>query len=401
MLIVLYSLGSGQRNVVQTIFLGVTMQNRLTAFICTAAVSVVIFFTGCSSQAYVKSGGNLTDLSFWKPNLLYLKDTQCDRLYVELDIVKGSEPDNETIESLQQFLEQYCDKPGGIKIVRDSLIPAKDTNLAKPELLALRYMNGPDGLMPKSTAYLYVLFYDSTKLTAQKYKRPMNPYVRILPYPSAVFIDINYINKRNGGLLREHQGQLLKHEVGHILGLNWSQKASSPWHCPDKKCLMYDRYEMDVLKVLTFQKIPKKELCYSCKEYLNNTRESQDDTNLRFMCPVMVRSERDYHVLSLPGFAKIHFGSLNSVQWQDVLAEAQTQTAIHNAQPDTVTVVMGTDKGTGLEDSAALKKVLATAMNDPCRTVRMGVNAIEQELNRNYGQVANNNTTAASWMKQW
>ncbi len=378
------------------------MKGRLTSYLYTALLSVAIVFIGSSSQAIGEEISDSTDLSYWKPHLLYLHGKQCQRLYVEIDTVEGCEPDAGTIKSLQQFLKQYCDKPGGIKIVKDSLIQAKDTNLTKPELLALRYMNGPDELMPDSTAYLYVLFYDSTKLTAQKYKKSMNPYVRILPYPSAIFIDINYINKSNMGLLRKHQGQLLKHEAGHILGLNWSQKANSPWHCPNKKCLMYDRYEIDILKVLTFQKIRPKEFCNSCKEHLNKTRESQDDTDLRFMGTVMVRSERDYHVLSLPGFVKLHFGSLSSVRWQDVLAEAQTETAIRNAQPDTVTVVVGTDKGTGFdEESAALNKVLASAKNDPCRTVRLGVNAIEQGLNRNYRQVTSNNTTAASWMKQW
>ncbi len=54
-----------------------------------------------------------------------------------------------------------------------------------------------------------------------------------------------------------------------------------------------------------------------------------------------------------------------TVRWQDVLAEAQTETAIRNAQPDTVTVVMGTGKGTGFdEESAALNKVLASAKNE-------------------------------------
>lgn len=326
---------------------------------------------------------------------------QCQRLYVEIDIVKGSEPAPETIESLRQFLKQYCDKPSGIKIVKDSLIPPDDTNLTKPEMLALRYMNGPDELMPQSTAYLYILFYDSTQLTAQKYKQSMNPYVRILPYPSAIYIDMNYINKRNMGALREHQEQLLKHEAGHILGLNWSRKANSPWHCPNKKCLMYARYEIDMLQVLKLKKMRPKEFCDSCSSYLNETRESRDDTDLRFMGPVMVRSEKDYHVLSLPGFVKLHFGSLKSVQWQKVLLQAQIETAILTARPDTVAVVVGTDNAADFDKSEALNKVLATAKNDPCQTVRLGVNAIEQGLNRKHRQVASNKRSTASWMRQW
>lgn len=399
MLNVLYCLENRQKNAKRTTFLGVVVEGRSTSYIYIAVLSVAVLFAGCSSQTYVGNSDS-TDLSFWKPNLLYLNGRQCQRLYVEVDTVKGSEPDAETIGSLRQFLKQYCDKPGGIRIVKDSLIPTEDASLARPELLALRYMSGPDKIMPESTAYLYVLFYDSTQLTARKYKQFMNPYVRILPYPSAIYIDMSYINKQNMGLLGEHQAQLLKHEAGHILGLNWSQKANSGWHCQDKACLMYERYDVDILKLLTFQKALKKEFCRSCTEYLNKAGQSRDDTALRFMGPVMVRSEKNYHVLSLPGFVKLYFGSLSSIRWQDVLAQAQTETPIRAAKPDTVAVVMGTDRSTGPGGSAVLDEVIAAAKNDPCQTVRLGVNMIQQGLNRKYRQVASSKKTAASWWQQ-
>ncbi len=373
-----------------------SVNNTLLVLLCL----VTLVFGGCGTQTYVKNSGS-TDLSFWQPNLLYLHGNQCQRLYVEVDTVEGSEPDAETIESLRQFLTQYCDKPGGIKIVEDSLIRPEDADTTRPELLALRYMDGPDRIMTESTAYLYILFYDSTRLTAQKYKQHMNPYVRVLPYPSAIYIDTNYINKTNMGALSEHQDQLLKHEAGHILGLNWSQKANSPWHCKDRACLMYGTYDVDIFKLLTFQKTAKKELCNSCKGYLTETRNSQEDTDLRFMGPVMVRSEKDYHVLSLPGFVKLHFGSLNSVRWQDVLAQAQTETPIRASKPDSVAVVIGTEHGEGVDESMTLSEVIATAKNDPCQTVRLGVNTIQQGLNRKYRQVSSNKKTTASWMKQW
>jgi hypothetical protein len=358
---------------------------------------LILLFTGCSSQLSIGKSNKSMDLSFWKPNLLYLKGTQCQRLYVEVDTVKGSQPDAGTIESLRQFLTQYCDKPGGIKIVEDSSIPLADVNLSRPELLALKYMSGPDGLMPDSTAYLYVLFYDSTQLTS----RSMNPYVRILPYPSAIYIDMSYIKKQNMGLLAEHQTQLLKHEAAHILGLNWSQKANSAWHCPKKDCLMYERYEVDIMQVLTFQKPRKKEFCNSCKKYLTRAGQTLDDTELRFMGPVMVRSEKDYHVLSLPGFVKLHFGKLDSIRWQYVLAQAQIETPIRAAKPDTVAVVMGSDLGTDPDKSPELKQLIATAKNDPCQTVRLGVNMIQHRLNGKYKQVSKSEQTTASWIKQW
>ncbi|MCK5639696.1 MAG: hypothetical protein KAJ19_02825, partial [Gammaproteobacteria bacterium] len=101
------------------------MQGQPRSYLYAIVLSVATLLTGCSTQAYAKSSES-TDLSFWKPNLLYLHGNKCQRLYVEIDTVKGSEPDAETIESLQQFLKQYCNKPGGIKIVQDSLISPED-----------------------------------------------------------------------------------------------------------------------------------------------------------------------------------------------------------------------------------------------------------------------------------
>jgi hypothetical protein len=362
------------------------------------ALALAIVFIASTPEVFA-GGHSDSDMSFWKPNLLYLHARESRRLYVEVDIVEGCQPDNGTIESLHDFLKEYCDKPDGIKIHINPPIKAKDSIVTKPEMIALGNMNGPDDQMPLSTAYLYVLFYDSTKLTSPKYKKSMNPYVRLLPYPSAIFIDINYINKANMGLLRDHQAQLLKHEAAHLLGLNWS-KENSPLHCSNKKCLMYESYQIDVFKAI-FQKVRPKEFCDSCKTHLNMARTSRQNTNLRFIGPLMVRSEKDYHILSLPGFIKIHFGSLGSVVWQDVLVQAQMETEARNAQPDITTVVIGSDSNTSFDRSDDTKKLFASVKNDPCRQVRNGINAIEAGLNSNDKQLTKISRTTASWLKKW
>jgi hypothetical protein len=371
--------------------------------ICSVKNTVVIIFCTlclvcfqCSSQTLADTTG-ADNLSFWKPNLLYQNGRQCQRLYVEIDTLQGCQPDDDTISSLGLFLKQYCAKPGGIKIIQENFAASSDTDLTRPELLALEQMNGPDEIMPESTAYLYILFYDSKKLTG-KNKKLIAPFVRLLPYPSAIYIDISYINKHSFGGLRKHQAQLLKHEVGHVLGLKWSQEENHDWHCPKKECLMYKNYEIDFFKLFTFQKIPQKEFCQSCKEYLNKTGSDQQDETLRFMGPVMVRSEKDYHVLSLPGFVKIHIGSLDSVKWTDVLAQAKIETPISASKPNSIAIVVGADDSAGIDESAINDKIIAAAKTDPSITIRRGANAIQQGLNK---QAASSNKTVASWMKKW
>jgi len=360
-------------------------------FIAITILCAVLLCTGCSSSTALKHAP-APDLSFWKPNLLYLNSSKYDRLYIEIDAVEGCQPRAESIEALRAFLEKYTNKPGGIEIVRDSQIKTADARAGKPELLALNHMAGPptDRTNDK-TAYLYILFYDSSRLTGNNYDGTINPYVRILPYPSAIYIDMKYVRKEYMGALKEHEQELLLHEVGHVLGLTWSTSKNGDDHCRKKSCLMNERYEVDMFKVLTGQKIKKKHFCKSCLKQLKNAGNDEkndnnnSDSNLKFIGPLMVRSEKNYHVIALPSFVKLHFGSIDSIVWQDVLEEARIEAPIRAGKPDTVAVVMDTDHVDGMEDMTSVHKMIATVENDPYKTVRLGVNMIKKGLWRQYG----------------
>ena len=346
---------------------------------------LVLLCAGCSSSARFEQAGT-TDLSFWKPNLLYLNSTQYDRLYVEIDAVEGCEPRGESIEALREFLEKYCNKPAGIEIVYDSHIKIADAKAGKPELLALRHMAGPPAAVDNGrTAYLYILFYDSSELIGKDYDRSINPYVRILPYPSAIYIDMKYVRKEYMGALEEHEGELLVHEAAHVLGLTWSENKNAANHCPKKSCLMNERYEVDMFKVLTSQKLAKKQFCKSCLDHLENAGKNESDTNLKFIGPLLVRKEKDYQVIALPSFVKLYFGSMDTIVWQDVLAEARIEVPIRAGMPDTVAVVIGADHVAEAEDMALLNKVIFNAENDPYQTVRLGVNMIKKGLWDQFG----------------
>ena len=96
----------GKKILIKLRFGGVTMKG-LARYLYTALLSVAIVFIVSSSQAIGEEISDSTDLSYWKPHLIYLHSKQCQRLYVEIDTVEDCEPDAGTIESLQQFLKQY------------------------------------------------------------------------------------------------------------------------------------------------------------------------------------------------------------------------------------------------------------------------------------------------------
>jgi len=369
-----------------------------------AVLCLAVLCTGCTKQSI-----DARSLSFWKPHLLYLQSSPCEGLYVEIDAVEGSEPNEDVIGSLRQCLLQYCDKPDGVRIVRNISIPLEDAQATRPELLALRYMDGPwhglparentakDGRATKHdgrTAYLYVLFYDSSQLLSKRYRQAVNPHAKLLPYPAAIYMDTRYIKKHH---LRKYEAQLLLHEVGHILGLTWSQKRGDDWHCHcrDKSCLMYESYRVTILP---FQKDRQKDFCELCKGDLEAARAGETDPRLKFMGPVMVRSEQDYHVLSLPAFVKLHFGPLELIKWQDVLEQARNETPRRAAQPDTVAVIMGSGEPADFGEAASLYRAIENAERDPCQTVRLGVNIIKEQLMRQSGYTPGNEKIVSKWL---
>lgn len=365
--------------------------------IISVMLCLAVLCTGCASLINVKQNIDPGSLSFWKPHMMYLQSTPCDGLYVEIDAVEGSVPNEETIETLRQFLLRYCDKPRGIQIVCNAPIPLQDAQATRPELLALRYMDGP----PHSeyigrTAYLYVLFYDSSQLLGKRYRQAVNPHAQLLPYPAAIYMDTRYIKKHH---LSKYEAQLLLHEVGHILGLTWSQKRGDDWHChcQNKSCLMYESYRVNIL---LFWKHQKKDFCELCKADLEAARHGEIDTRLKFMGPVMVRSEKGYHVLSLPAFVKLHFGPLESIEWRDVLEQARNETSRWAAQPDTVAVIMDSVKGMNPDELVSLHHAIENAKKDPCPTVRLGINAIREQPMRQLDYISDGEKMVSKWWRR-
>src|SRR5437667_9068726 len=121
--------------------------------------------TGCASPNATRPDKPAVPIelrSFWKPHLLFLQSAPHPRLYVEVDAVEGTAPDDESLRRLQEFLEAHCAKPAGIQIVRDGVIPREQARGIAPLALARRFMSGPKGdSNSPPAAYIYILFFDT------------------------------------------------------------------------------------------------------------------------------------------------------------------------------------------------------------------------------------------------
>jgi tetratricopeptide (TPR) repeat protein len=298
------------------------------------------FLTGCSTSKPARSQSEPDPLeltSFWRPHLLYILSSPYKRLYVEVDAVEGCVPSDAVLNKLHDFLVIHCDKPDGINIVRGDVIPSATARGMPLRALARKFINGPPDLATSAPpAYLYVLFYDpalcdkpaatnASQLTAStasaREPTPQRPHVDFLPYPPVM-----YINPRYGPA--RVQADLLIHEAGHELGLAGRTNDASDYHCLDENCLMNWtlRYHIG-RRLLGKDPIKQHHLCERCLAQLAESAKQPPPANIRFVGPVLVRSETGYHVLSLPDRVKIIAGNLTEQDPKDFAAAVHAENA--------------------------------------------------------------------------
>jgi tetratricopeptide (TPR) repeat protein len=275
-----------------------------------------VVITSCSTAKAPRSQSNpeiLKVTGFWHPELLYILPSPCSRLYVEVNAVEGCQPGDESLNKLREFLSTYCNKPEGIEIVRGTVIPAVTARGVPLRALARKFMNGPPRNAASNTAYLQVLYCDPalcdkpaipetgtpTVSAAHRRKAERKPHVDFLPYPAVM-----YINPRYGP--KNVQNELLVHEAGHELGLAGRTTNAFAYHCLDENCLMNwtIRYHLGRL-LLGKDPIKQRQLCPDCIAQLKESSRQTAPTNLRFVGPVLVRSETNYYVLTLPDRVKV------------------------------------------------------------------------------------------------
>jgi hypothetical protein len=273
--------------------------------------------------------------SFWQPQLLYILPSPHSRLYVEVDAVEGCQPSDANLNKLRDFLATYCDKPDGIDIVRGDVIPVGTARGIPLRALARKFMNGPpDNNSGSPPAYLYVLYCDpalcdkpalsdgeqrAVSTTSHHEPAVRKPHVDFLPYPPVM-----YINPRYGP--RKVQNELLIHEAGHELGLAGRATNAFAYHCLDTKCLMNWTIRYSIERALFgMDPIKQRQLCPMCVAQLKESAKQSPPANLRFIGPVLVRSETDYYVLSLPDRVKVIVGSLTEQDCRDFAAAVRAE----------------------------------------------------------------------------
>ena len=77
----------------------------LLIFLMTLAFVII---SGCGTKAILPT--------YMQPELLYLKEEPYKKLYVEVDIVEGTEVPDAWLDTLKEFLSTHCSKPDGIEI---------------------------------------------------------------------------------------------------------------------------------------------------------------------------------------------------------------------------------------------------------------------------------------------
>ena len=353
-------------------------------FSSTALILWCLALASCSTPKIEPSNGNSDIVKitrFWRPYLLYIQASPYPRLYVEVDAVAGCEPSEATLNGLHDFLTLYCKKPGGIQIVRRDVIPIEAARGIQPRALAREFLKGPPENGAKSTAaFMYLLFYDGklidqpgiartghgdAKAPSGPRGRNRNPQTDLLPYPAA------FINARYGE--RRVNNDLLLHETGHLLGLVSRRTNAAGFHCLDTTCLMNQALRLHVSRLLLGRDpIIQHHLCALCVAELQASAKAPAPANLRFVGPVLVRSEDGYHVLNLPFRVKVIVGDLTEQDCRDFAAAVNAEKP-SPGDDDEEWRADALVKEEALRDAAKLRAVLARAKADPYEPVQLVV----------------------------
>jgi hypothetical protein len=238
----------------------------------------------------------------WAHSNLYNAPAPYPKLFVEIDAVEGYGPTKDELHALEEFLQRYCDKPGGITLKVDTIIPKRTARGRSAESLALEHLKGaPD----PASALLYILFYDGR---LRKNGKTENPSFTALPHP-IVYIDRSYHLALNP-YGKTFSRAMLLHETGHALGLcAESSQHGDEGHCLDSTCLMYSSLVFHGRRFFTFRNPwTNISLCKACAADLARNKTRTADGRFGFWGGYFVRHEEGYQVIGLPNWNYVHFG---------------------------------------------------------------------------------------------
>ncbi len=279
---------------------------RRLAALAAAGLGLVALFglSGCLTRPDTEPYRTLG----WERHRLPNAARPYDKLLVEVDAVEGSEPNAAELADLKTFLAHFTSKPGGVTVKLDNLIPPAKARGRAADSLALEYLNGPSD---EQTAFLYVLCYRG-RLSPLR-GQAENPNFTHYPYPSAIFINRAYAFGWFSLSSRARQ-LIMRHEVGHALGLADNRRHSERGHCTNEGCLMRPGLRFDFFRLLTFRPpFTNTEFCADCRRDLESYQLADAPPGARFWQGYFVRSGEGYHVFTLPGMVYVHLGEFAQV----------------------------------------------------------------------------------------
>jgi hypothetical protein len=251
----------------------------------TLALLSIAVLSGCASRPSIPP-------AFMHPEGLYLQDEPYSRLYVEIDRVEGANLPEFFVDEIKAFLGEHCAKSGGISVILDPPVPASDVEGMSLSAASILCTNGPvesDGPPP---AYLHLFAYDGK--TTFKGARP-EPRV-VFNCPSAIFWNVDYARSWPD----QTRIDMLRHELGHILGLCRNTAHGDGAHCDKQGCLMFPTPDMlSQIGGLVHLYFREHRLCKDCMRDLELAAEAPCDENLSFAGPFLMRREDGYSVASM------------------------------------------------------------------------------------------------------
>jgi len=315
--------------------------------------------------------------TYWQPELLYLLPKPYDRLHVEVDVLQGVTVKPEWLAALRAFLARHCLKPGGVYVVRDDTIRAADVQGLWGEAVASLYMDGPPTDRAATTAYLYVLFYDSRQMGNGTSNQPCVTYL----YPFAIYVDVAY----NRFFLPRLAVTTLTHEAGHVLGLCKSTTHGDGAHCRNADCLMWPSLPLPWFWWLGVYPEPKT-LCADCMNDLSASRRSKPDLRVNFRGPLVLRRQCDYRVLLGPTMVELIVHPGNTHRWPRFLRSARQWVRQRKIDPGEVYWSCNLGPLDSDPEIARVRAAIDAATRDPAEPVRtvakLAMKQLQQRLAR-------------------
>ncbi len=171
------------------------------------------------------------------------------RLLIEVDRVDGARPRARSLAVLMKKAAHYLDKPGGIELVVDDVIPAEqfEPKASKIRFLAARHRSLGN---PEDTVVVHVL-YGTSWAKWRGYAWPRDVMKRYGGSYKAPLVTV-YQDRLKSILWitgAKQESNVLVHELGHTLGLATDPGHSMKGHCTNAWCLLYNGVDVRTLSL--------------------------------------------------------------------------------------------------------------------------------------------------------